>query len=523
MAGNRISRTVPAWLGATSVLLDVSGNNLTGLLPDNMNNGLSVCLLSGGFNYFSCPLPRALPPACAATVCACPAGKFFRGGDCSTCPEGTFSGFAASSCQQCAAGSVAAAGSASCSTCAAGSYAIPGAASCAACPPGSVAPAAGATSCSACSASTYAVRDASCTACPAGSTSPPASSSLLNCSCAYGEFPVVAADEQSLRCNRCPEGALCDSQLASVPLALAGFWHSPEYPVAFYACQDGVCMAEVAAPANGSSSNCRLGHTGVCCALCARGFSLQGVFCQPCRQDHTFTSWTRPKLAGFLAGAMLLFLLLTAPVLLSELLEDWFKERVAAAASFFQAVLADRRLRRLPFIGEDKETAGVAEAAIDGFAAADEPGGAPMMEDAVSPAEEKDVLRPSIDRYARTSAKTDAQPRSTSSGLCGIAASAAMLLVAAQRQLARLATVKNYVATPLRVTLESIQIISSFRTTFLHLPWPRVHSVIFDRLRRDPADAQLSALPNAPQMARLHNIRSRRILIIPSVVARKAY
>lgn len=158
---------------------------------------ITVCLLSGGSNNFTCPLPPDIPPACAATFCNCEAGQFFVAGGCQNCSSGYTSSRGASYCTACPRGTFAAADKKSCALC------------------------------------------------PPGSTSQPSSSALDDCTCPFGSFADYSAGAgATFECRACPPGALCDAARFPRPLAQAGYWHSLDSPTRFYVCPEGVCLAE---------------------------------------------------------------------------------------------------------------------------------------------------------------------------------------------------------------------------------------------------------------------------------------
>ena len=72
--------------------------------------------------------------------------------------------------------------------------------------------------------------------------------------------------------------------------------------------------------AQADAGHCLEGHSGVLCAVCQDGYTLQGGFCQPCRDEDAWRSWSRASrgvtIALFVpAGFLLLTLLLLLPLL----------------------------------------------------------------------------------------------------------------------------------------------------------------------------------------------------------------
>jgi hypothetical protein len=313
--------------------------------------------------------------------------------------------------------------------CSPGTFFDAGAGACAPCVPGWTSGGAS-TACAPCPGGTYEAANA-CLPCPLGSSSAAGSGALALCVCGYGFYPVfpattatsaaaaAAAAASSFTCATCPAGALCDTARTGslVPLALDGFWHPPNVSDVFYDCDAGRCLAEDApseaarrrqllsgaANATLRSANCREGHTGAVCAVCAPGWSLAGEFCAACPPGEAFTSWSRDQLGGFLFAMFFIFLVGSLAVLLKPLLK--------AHAAELLPPRVGARLRRM-----STRLSGSAAAAVLG----------------------------------------------------GKRASAARALY-------------EYTAVPLRLSVESLQIISSFRKNLL-LTWPPVYTAIIKRL-----------------------------------------
>jgi len=233
--GNLLNGTIPFSYGefyTVLAMLDLSDNLLSGTIPSNLGqkSGLATCILSGGTNNYSCPLPPNLPPACGTTVCNCPAGQHFNRsiGDCSVCPDGFYSSFASLTCIVCPRGSVSVAGSSECTPCLPGTYS--NVSVCETCPAGQISQNSYAVACDACPGNNYAAANASaCIQCPANSQSPPASASIQSCTCSTipspGFFQVFGDDGASLTCKHCPPGAACSGD--ALPLALPDYWTCP--------------------------------------------------------------------------------------------------------------------------------------------------------------------------------------------------------------------------------------------------------------------------------------------------------
>lgn len=222
---------------------------------------ITVCLLGGGGNNFTCPLPADLPPACAATFCSCEPGQYYDRGACADCEPGFYSTRGAAYCSPCPSGAVSGAAAGACTVCPAGTFANVVTQQCQPVGQGAYTPIEGMSSALICPAGTFAAANgSSCTQCPYGSTSPPSSSALSDCACPFGLFADYSADMVTFDCRPCPTGAVCDSTRFPHPLAQAGYWHSLDNPTRFYVCPEGVCLAED--PSRNifvNKSNCREG------------------------------------------------------------------------------------------------------------------------------------------------------------------------------------------------------------------------------------------------------------------------
>jgi hypothetical protein len=295
--------------------------------------------------------------------------------------------------------------------CAAGAASPARSGVCTACAAGTIAPESNGATCTACSANTFSAPDGtSCQECPRGSTAAAGSASLQACSCGYGYYASYSnGDNTSFACLSCPEGAKCDG--ATVPLALPDFWHLPGERTAFYACYAGLCEAESAASAAAAgASSCRLGHTGILCGVCADGFSYQGDFCAACAPEDAFDRWARAKAIGVSFASILLFLVASLAYLLFPLLPPQEAARISDALE--HSLQRMQTLLRHPSGGKP-------------------PGGADSSE---APAAAAD------------------KPRSI---------------------LPRLLLLAGYVNLPLKILVDSVQIVSSFQRT-MRVAWPAV-------------------------------------------------
>ena len=256
-------------------------------------------------------------------------------------------------------------------------------------------------------------------------------------SCGYGTYAQPTAGGAA--CAPCPEGALCTG--AGPPLAQDGFWHAPGDVSVFYACAARYCLPEQP----GASSNCRTGHAGVLCGICAPGYAFQGAFCAACAAGEDMRRWTRGEQAGLAIGAVLLFLGATLPLLLAPL----SPHLTAAAVTLAQRVgwklsAAAARTRALTPQVSNLNTARIT----------DDCGGNVFASG--RPTDDSDGLSPEVaaDVAADVSVKlTPPLPTYVGDG-------------AGLRMLAR-------VRAPLRLLVDTLQIVASFQRT-LRVPWPPV-------------------------------------------------
>ena len=254
--------------GTEKRFLGLAGNLLTGGTPLSLSSG-------GCFEEITLQTPTTVCiPGTAATTGG--TGGSWQNATCSPCQAGTF---AASS----------------------------GAVACGQCSPFTVAPQPGAVACDACPANSA---DA------VGNTA---------CVCLAGYYDAaLGASATAPQCMPSPDGGDCTS---GALLAQEGWWRETPTDDVFLKCREGYCLAEAppAAPARrrlaqAGAGHCLEGHSGVLCAVCQDGFTLQGGFCKPCRQEDAWRSWSRASrgvtIALFVpAGLLLLTLLLLLPLL----------------------------------------------------------------------------------------------------------------------------------------------------------------------------------------------------------------
>lgn len=159
-----------------------------------------------GYNNTSCSTCEAgtVSSAGSSSCTTCAAGTYAAAGSssCTPCRAGTYSGRKAGSCTQCRAGQYSAANSSSCSNCAAGTYSSAGSSSCTRCAAGTYA-LNGASACTKCPAGQYSLGGtSSCTQCSAGSVSSAGSSSCSPCSAGYS----TNGNRGQSSCSICPAG-----------------------------------------------------------------------------------------------------------------------------------------------------------------------------------------------------------------------------------------------------------------------------------------------------------------------------
>jgi len=355
LGNNNLSGTIPFSIGESMFMLQalvLTNNEFSGLLPANLGTvgPLAVCLLSGGTNNFSCPLPT-LPLSCAATLCICPAGQYFLNGDCAAC----------------APGSISAAGSTSCTTCARNTYSVDGVA-CTQCPVTrgiqSISPAAS-SSLSACTCPPGLMRrDANsswfdCLPCPSNALIVANSNTTL-CACAPGFYDsLFGASLLAPACAACPLGGVCTTGFVG---AAEGYWRNSTLSDVFYRCREGRCRKEemlggpLSSSANVSSevertamnnsssnsTNCVEGAGGPLCALCLPGYAMQSGACSHCSPSSAWYAWSDGDKAALLACCVVFALALTTFGFFLPVLP--FLERRVNHASSFLSEYASRLL-----------------------------------------------------------------------------------------------------------------------------------------------------------------------------------
>jgi len=232
-----------------------------------------------------------------------------------------------------------------------------------------------------------------------------------------------------------------------VPLAVDGYWHPPQNRTVFYVCDAGLCNAEDHDPAFGVQSvsgplrvnfsayalpdNCRLGHTGPTCSLCLPGWTLAGDYCQACDPKSSFSSWNKGRLGVFLAFMFLLFVLVTVMVMLKPLV-----------LLFMYRILSPAAIAKIKALAAKKEKPDADASKSEGDGSAD---AIPVKE----------------------------APKESSMN--------ALVNVVLNVYLPKLMRLNKFAAVPQKMTVNELQIISSFKKTML-LAWPSVFSSIMSRL-----------------------------------------
>jgi hypothetical protein len=307
--------------------------------------------------------------------------------------------------------------------------------SCVACASGTVSPDKGATSCTACPANNYAISATHCAECPPAASAPAGSAALANCTCAYGFY--ASYDDSPTRdffsCATCPDGALCPG--ASAPLALEGYWRTPDDPVHFYPCEEGHCEAQSVEEAD-AEDNCREGHTGPTCGVCQVGYTKMGNLCSPCKPHAAFTMWPHESREGFVVACVFVGVVVSAGFMLAPVTAGLW----AAAAQRMQQRLISTRSRM------DDAHAGAAVADADADADADaEEAAAKHGTSAHGGSMNGDASQHHGDGDAHAGGHNEEH--------------------AADSALGRLILLLAHAVVPLRMSIENIQIVSAFQDT----------------------------------------------------------
>ena len=282
---------------------------------------------SPALNACTCTAGSVPQYAAGATfVCQpCPAGTEHDvvTNECMPCPSNSYNGVRGSTtCTPVDAGFVVILNGTAQAPCPAGSYL--NVSECAMCQPGTFSATQGATTCPSCPPATISATGGAtaCDACPASS-----SDGLGNtvCLCLDGYYDVaLGANTSAPQCTSCADGGAC---VGGVLLAQEGWWRESPTDDLFLKCREGYCLAEDPPAssarrrlAQADAGHCLDGHSGVLCAICQDGYTLQGGFCKPCRQEDAWRSWSRASrgvtIALFVpAGFLLLTLLLLLPLL----------------------------------------------------------------------------------------------------------------------------------------------------------------------------------------------------------------
>jgi len=167
--------------------------------------------------------------------------------------------------------------------------------------------------CASCPPGSFATKDhKSCSFCPPLSDSTSGAADISVCKCKFGYYPLYNSSG-IFTCTVCPKNAICDNVNIDRPTATEGWWHEPGDISMFYDCQQGYCLpetkemcyAEDAHPdgfgyLNGSRiQNCRLGHKGMVCMECWPNWAVQGSYCVECPPTtKTYDTWTVQQLVS---------------------------------------------------------------------------------------------------------------------------------------------------------------------------------------------------------------------------------
>jgi hypothetical protein len=135
-------------------------------------------------------------------------------------------------------------------------------------------------------------------------------------------------------CKTCPTGGVCPGN--NHPYADEGFWRVPVNWTTFYQCEDELCLA-MEPEGEPAESNCREGHNGLLCAVCADGYTQQGQFCEACAPGSNFDELPAVKRGGILFGLAILGIAMCAALLLPLFPEFVTRMKDAAAALFSRA------------------------------------------------------------------------------------------------------------------------------------------------------------------------------------------
>jgi hypothetical protein len=226
--------------------------------------------------------------------------------DCLPCAAGTFSLAGAASCSTCLAGHFTSKqGQSACSRCPAGSYqAEPQRTACLACLVGSFSAVTGATTCKLCEAGFYGDRmnQGACDSCPSGlTTASTGSTAAAACACRKNTYHRCFADGCELGahdprttefCRPCPAGFVCEppdvSRGAMIengtrhrkPMAEPGTMGIGEKS---YKCIGKSKACPGAFMDSPTADMCSEGGSGVSCAYCLDGYSLEGGRCIKCK------------------------------------------------------------------------------------------------------------------------------------------------------------------------------------------------------------------------------------------------
>ena len=315
----------------------------------------------------------------------CTAGSYHdtAAGVCRPCPSNTYSSVAgATLCTPVDAGFVATSDGMAQAPCPEGTFF--NLTQCSQCLPGTFAASRGALQCAPCPPATIAASfaSASCDACPASSSD---TAGHTACVCLEGYYDAsLGANSSAPACASCVDGGVC---VGGVLLAQEGWWRETPTDAIFLKCREGYCLPEEAASLagvtaagpgggggampgrhlrqlSGAASHCADGHSGVLCAVCLDGYTMQGGFCKPCHVGDDWASWSRAAkgvtIALFIpAGLLVLALVVLLPLLPAVEHFMWGCTASLAGAAEFVAGASFALLRRCSGKSAEKEAAPV--------------------------------------------------------------------------------------------------------------------------------------------------------------------
>ena len=371
---------------------------------------------------------------------------------------------------------------------------------CQACQPGYVAAQVGSTYCTACAVRLYGAGDGiTCLDCPANSVSLPGSSAIANCSCSFG-FEQNGAANGAFTCDACKAGSFYNTSTSLCQTCAPGSYTSSSgaltcapCPVGTFGFNSSVCSpcpsgstsvagtstvfdCQCLAPSvppytayqeisdDAASFSCHICPDGALCSGLGLPLALDGFWHQPGDSSEFFECEDGFCLADE-AGANLTYTQCREGhqgIVCGECVDGWTIQGEFCAACPANSAFSEWPKARL---------GGIIFVSVFLFLC----GTITFM---LSP-----IIRPEV-QWARLSSRLSAR-------LLGVAAKAdgggkehssapgaAAAKIAAHA--ASVAKILAFVKVPVRLVIENLQIISSFKRT-LHLAWPSIFSMIIKR------------------------------------------